>query len=285
MKQRDPDISFSAYVGTDEGPPTDRRLPPMAAPRRRPAQAEKPVRKSSRVRLLLLTLLLVASLSALYMQRADDVVEYVNRPIASVRMETPLHRVSEMDVRSILAMHLGEGFFGLNAAGLKQQLEAHPWIEKATVRRVWPDSLAVAIHEETAIARWGDDRLLNQYATVFRPEAIDETMSLPLLRGPDGMQLQMMEQYQIFNQMLMTSGLRIRELSMNDRGSWSVMVEGGLLINIGREQVMERLQRFITFYDRHMHKEFENLSSVDLRYRNGISVRRKEKLTGGVASI
>lgn len=96
--------------------------------------------------------------------------------------------------------------------------------------------------------------------------------------------MQMMEQYQLFNQMLMTSGLRIRELAMNDRGSWSVVVEGGLMINIGREEVMERLQRFITFYDRHMHKDFENLSSIDLRYRNGISVRRKETLTSGVAS-
>lgn len=285
MKQRDPDISFSAYVGTDEGPVMDdRRLPPVSAPRRKRVATEKPEKKSSGARVWLLTLLLIVSLGILYTQRMDEVVEYLNKPISSVRMETPLHRVSELDVRSILAMHMGEGFFGLDAEALKRQLEEHPWIESATVRRVWPDSLAVAIREETAIARWGDERLLNQYATVFRPAAIDESVSLPLLRGPEGTQMQMMEQYQLFNQMLMTSGLRIRELAMNDRGSWSVVVEGGLMINIGREEVMERLQRFITFYDRHMHKDFENLSSIDLRYRNGISVRRKETLTSGVAS-
>jgi cell division protein FtsQ len=295
MKHKDPGVSFSAYVGTDEGPEPGRNSAVKNVTVKKSAEKSSSV-KSQRVaktaaiaterkngRIWVLTLLLVIS-AVLLMQYSDEMTEYLNRPVASVRMETPLNRVSEMEVRSVLALHLGDGFFGLDATALKLQLEQNPWIEQAVIRRVWPDALAVSIFEETAIARWGDERLLNQYAEVIAPKVIDEDISLPMLRGPDGTQHKMMEQYHIFNQLLLASGLRVRELSLNARGSWSITVADGLIINIGREQIIERLQRFIRFYDRQLQTEADALVSIDLRYRNGISIKKKQSAASEVAS-
>ena len=293
MNHKDPGISFSAYVGTDDGPePGASSAAKKSAAKNAPAKtrqtgkaaASAKVSDQKTGRVWVLTLLLVISASILFMQHSDEMAEYINRPVSSVRMETPLNRVSEMEVRSVLALHLGDGFFGLDAGALKRQLEQNPWIEQAVVRRVWPDALAVSIVEETAIARWGDKRLLNQYTEVITPEVIDEDISLPMLRGPDGTQLEMMKQYQILNQLLLASGLRIRELSLNERGSWSVTVADGLIINIGREQVIERLQRFVRFYDRQLSTETDALVSIDLRYRNGISIKKKQAVASEVAS-
>jgi len=296
MKHKDPGVSFSAYVGTDEGPETGRNSIVKNAFEKKSAVKISSI-KNERVentaamasgqksgRLWVLTLILLVSASVLVMQHSDEMAEYLNRPVSSVRMETPLNRVSEMEVRSVLALHLEDGFFGLDAAALKSQLEQNPWIEQAVIRRVWPDALAVSIFEETAIARWGDKRLLNQYAEVFAPAVIDEDISLPMLRGPDGTQHRMMEQYQMLNQLLLASGLRIRELSLDERGSWSITVGDGLIINIGREQLIERLQRFVRFYDRQLHTEVDTLVSIDLRYRNGISIKKKQAVASEVAS-
>ena len=283
MQRKDPDISFSAYVGTDEGP--QRPVRPKTTVRyKAPIPAGPADARSNRGRLWILSLVLLASSATLFMQHAEALAEYINSPIVSVRMETPLQRVGEMEVRSVLAQHLGKGFFGLDVGALKTELENHPWIEMVVIRRVWPDALAGAVREEVPIARWGDDGLLNQQAAVFKPAVIDAGISLPMLRGPAGTHPMMMEQYQLFNQLLLTSGLRIRELSLNERGSWSVTVTDGVVVNIGREYVLERLQRFITFHDKHMHTEMGNLRTVDLRYRNGISVSMKE-VESGVAAL
>jgi cell division protein FtsQ len=298
MSHKNSDFAFSAYVGTDEGPQPGARVGTGSLPGKNLSEKNSSLKKrcpdkpSSRAatpdrkngRLWVLTLLLMVCASVLLRQHADKMAEYINRPVASVRMETPLNRVSEMEVRSVLALHLDDGFFGLDAVELKHQLEQNPWIAQAVIRRVWPDALAVSIFEETAIARWGDTRLLNQHAEVIAPEVIDENISLPMLRGPDGSQQEMMEQYQALNQLLLASGLRIREISFNERGSWSLIVTNGLLINIGREQVIEKLQRFVRLYDRQLYTEADALVSIDLRYKNGISIRKKQSAASEVAS-
>src|SRR5690606_15214477 len=79
----------------------------------------------------------------------------INRPINTVRMETPLHRVTEEEVRLLLARYTESGFLGMDVQDLRDELEQNPWIAHATVRRVWPDVLAIAIREEQPIARWG----------------------------------------------------------------------------------------------------------------------------------
>ena len=121
---------------------------------------------------------------------------------------------------------------------------------------------------DAVAGRWG-----RGLAIVER--AIDPGIALPLLRGPEGEHRQVMEQYQVFSQLLLDAGLRIRELSLNERGSWSVVVNNGMVINIGREQVLPRLQRFVGFYDRYIDTQAETPEAIDLRYRNGIAVAAK----------
>lgn len=264
---------FSAHGGM-------RDIPRGAVPLNKVA-APAPARKS---RAGVLMLVLVLCTAVLMIQRSEQINAYVNKPIRVVQMANPLQRANENSVREALAAHLSAGFFGLDVRAIKEQLEANPWVEKAVITRRWPDTLSVAITEEIAIARWGDDRLLNQYGESFAPELREDDFTLPLLKGPEGMERKVMEQYQVFSQMLSDTGLRVREIVLSDRGSWTLRMDNDLLVSIGRSDVMERVQRFKKFYEHHLFAQIDTVAAIDLRYKNGISIRNRTDMPVGVAS-
>ncbi len=266
---------FSAHGGM-------RDIPRGAVPlQKQQEQAQGPARKS---RAGVLMVVLVLCMAVLVTQNREQINAYVNKPIRVVKMANELQRANEGHIRAALAAHLNAGFFALDVRAIKEQLEADPWIEKAVITRIWPDTLSVGITEELAIARWGDQHLLNQYGESFAPELQSDDFTLPLLRGPEGMERKVMEQYQVFSQMLSDTGLRVREIALSDRGSWTLRMENDLQVSIGRNDVMERMERFVTFYSRHLFAQLEEIEAVDLRYSNGISIRNKTVMPAGVAS-
>lgn len=266
---------FSAHGGM-------RDVPRGAVPLNRAAPAPVEPKRKSHAGVLLLLLFLCSAV--LFTQHSEQINGYINKPIRIVQMANPLQRANEQSVRAALAAHLDGGFFALDVQAIKEQLEANPWVEKAVITRVWPDTLSVAITEELAIARWGEDRLLNQYGESFTPELKDDDLTLPLLKGPEGMERKVMEQYQVFSQMLSDTGLRVREIDLSERGSWTLRMDNNLLVSIGRSNVMERMQRLVKFYQRHLYAEVASVAAIDLRYNNGISIRNKTDMPVGVAS-
>lgn len=243
--------------------------------------AEKPARRNY---VGVLLLVLFVSGAVLFARNSEQINGYINKPIRVVQMANPLQRANEGSVRAALAAHLDGGFFALDVQAIKEQLEANPWVEQAVITRIWPDTLSVAITEEIAIARWGDKRLLNQYGESFAPERQEDDLTLPLLRGPEGMERKVMEQYQVFSQLLSDTGLRVREIELSERGSWTLRMDNDLLVSIGRSNVMDRMQRFVKFYERHLYAQVASVAAIDLRYNNGISIRNKTDMPVGVAS-
>ena len=236
-------------------------------------------------RMLWLGLVLMLSLATVLLQKSSTILEHINRPVLTVKIENPLQHVSDAEVRAMLLPYLGQGFFSLDVAAIKSELENHPWVVSASLKRVWPDSLSVMLNEEVAIARWNESGLLNQLGEIFVPENIDHQMSLPLLVGEDNAQIKMMEQYQLLSQVLLPLGLKIEQLFENARGSWSLVLNNEITIIAGREKVLEKIQRFARIYDGQLRSEIEQIGAIDLRYENGFAVKKKESELDGVASI
>jgi cell division protein FtsQ len=200
-----------------------------------------------------------------------------------VKIVTPLNRVAESEVTRLLAAYMHEGFFDIDVAGVKQRLEMHPWIARAEVKRVWPDSLSLAFAEEIAIARWGETSLLNQYGQVFTPSRLGDTVSLPLLSGPAGSEAHTMEQFKALSQLLMPTGLRIEQLILSDRQSWELAVSGGTRIVVGKTAVRDKIKRFVAIYDKRLGNDIADIERIDLRYNNGFSVKKKQPEFSGLA--
>lgn len=297
MKPERQRTSFSAYTGSGETPGD------FAASRLRKRSAGTGTRTPRRGRRLLIVLALMTSLGlagwqyhpALHSLASAagewslnlPVVEGspINRPVNAVRIESPLQRVREEDLRNVLARYMDEGFFSLDVRALKQALEDNPWVEHVSVRRIWPDTLELDVTERRAIARWGNTALLSDGGEVFSPAQNQQLPGLPRLEGPAQSQQRVMSQYQAFSQLLAPAGLRIQSLTLDERDSWRMVLESGTTVNLGREALVERLQRLITVYRARLSGELESVAAIDLRYRNGLAVRRRQENDEEVASL
>jgi cell division protein FtsQ len=208
----------------------------------------------------------------------------INKPINTVRLESPLNRVTEQEVRMLLARYTESGFLGMDVQDLRDELELNPWVERATVRRVWPDELVIMIDEQRPIARWREGSLLNEHGEVFSPPMRGSETELPLFSGPEGSESLVRANFEHFNTLLSAIDMRLHTISVDARGSWSGVVADGPVLRIGREDVEERMTRFVRLIKGGLAEQLANAETIDLRYNNGISVSNKTDVTGSVAS-
>lgn len=217
--------------------------------------------------------LLVVCLLGLAGYGIKQAVDKVNaQKIAEVVIEGELNYVSGEVIKDSVVRFVTSSLVSLDLDVLKQELEAQPWIREVAIRREWPDRLIIHIEEEVPIARWGENSLLNQQGAIFTPPDISALMSLPLLSGPVEDAKEVMEQYLEFNQLLYPLGVRIRDLTMNARGAWTMTLTNGIVVRLGREQELARLRRLVVFLQAMGPERLNDVVALDLRYRNGIAV-------------
>jgi cell division protein FtsQ len=59
---------------------------------------------------------------------------------------------------------------------------------------------------------------------------------------------------------------------LDERGAWELRLGDGLQVRLGRQDVHERLERFIRLASPMVAKRVGEISYVDMRYTNGFSV-------------
>jgi len=99
---------------------------------------------------------------------------------------TKTERISRDDVLALLDLPPGQGLILVNPDALESALEAHPWIRRATVRRLFPDTLAVELQEREPVAvlrTAGRAFLVDQDGALLAERVPDAPQSLPVLLG------------------------------------------------------------------------------------------------------
>ena len=223
-------------------------------------------------RLVGLVLIVGALGLALYFV-AEPVAELVDRPLASVMVEGDFHYISKERAMALISAEINEDFLQLDLMRMKTALESEPWVERAALARRWPDALEVRITEEQPIARWGTDGFLNQRGELVQVDNIDALAALPLLQGSAADASKIMQQYQDLSQLLRSRGLDVIELKCDSKKSWRLMLKGDVEVAIGRDQVMEKMRRFMTVYDQHLSEVWQDVTAIDVRYTNGVAVQ------------
>src|SRR5690606_33113410 len=84
-------------------------------------------------------------------------------PVRAITINARFERISAEQVQATVAPHASKGFFALRLDEIGTALAGLPWVERVEVRKRWPDTLEVTLHEHRAIARWGTDRLLSDH--------------------------------------------------------------------------------------------------------------------------
>ena len=221
---------------------------------------------------VLLVLLLLAGLGALVVQVRDPRV----LPVRVVGVDGEIAHLDRQHLEAAVVETVDGSFFSVDLERIREHLEQLPWIESASVRRVWPDTVKVKVVEQVPLAYWGSDGLVSQRGAVVRPESRPRLQELAVLEGDDESAPRIVREYLRMRTLLETAGLRLTHVRVDAREAWSLRTENGVTLSLGRREVMLRLTRFVQLYP-YLQEQMKRIpASVDLRYTNGFTVRWRE---------
>jgi cell division protein FtsQ len=195
-------------------------------------------------------------------------------PLRTLQIEAEFGHLSVEQIRAAAAGEFGKGFFALDLAALQHSVAELPWVERVEARKRWPDAVVLRVYEQQPFAHWGDKRLIGRDGRLFEVPGADAIGGLPQLSGPDERLHDVIAFHAAVQKQLVGSGLAVVRVTLSERGSWTLGLDGGAKIVLGTgDDAAARLARFIQVYPRlaasHAGTGFE---LADLRYTNGFAM-------------
>jgi len=89
-------------------------------------------------------------------------------------------RLNERDIRLAAQIQPGSYFFGVDLDAARDRTESLPWVDRAVVRRLWPNRIVVQVVETTPYALWqneGQLHLLAETGALIVP--VETALSFP----------------------------------------------------------------------------------------------------------
>lgn len=201
-------------------------------------------------------------------------------PLRSARLNVAPQRVDTEQVLQVLRSEAQGNLVTVDIGRLRRSLERLPWVRSVNIRREFPDRLAVVLEEHQALARWNGNKLVNIQGEVF---VADSGQELPGFIGPEGTSAEVTQHYAQFSRQLAVLDLHASRLALSPRHAWQMRLSNGMELELGREDMQQRLARFVAVYPYSLatlktgggRQRAEGVVAyVDLRYRNGFAFRR-----------
>ncbi len=200
-----------------------------------------------------------------------------------VKVEGDLQRNSVSTIRANALPKLAGNFFTMDLNRAREAFETVPWVRRAVVQRVWPNTLRVRLVEHHPAALWedvdGTEKLVNTEGEVFEANLGDvEDEGLPALRGPEGSSPRVLAMYQQLAPRFGQLDANVDALSLSGRGSWRVSLDTGAQVELGRgedAEVLARTDRFVRTVTQITGRFQRPLAYADLRHVDAYAVRLK----------
>jgi cell division protein FtsQ len=221
----------------------------------------------------------VVLLAALVPWGAGQVLNAMDRQVMAIDVSGDLIGESRVALERSAGQWVGRSFFATDLSDVKEKLEKRPWVESAAVKRVWPDRLAIEVREKKPLAYWSDGRLVSRSGEVFSPPNPEVAGKLPLLSGPDERVMDVIRMARSMSETLTEHRLGFAGLSLEQRGAWTLTLSNGIEVELGRDQVTQRFDRFVTVYQERLASRANEVKGVDARYSNGVAVKWKPGAT------
>lgn len=222
-------------------------------------------------------------------------IDHEHAPINSIVITGEMPYTQQEEVLSAIEDIALGNFFQVDVNDIQAKVSVLPWVYSVAVRKQWPNEVKIYVVDQTPIALWNGDFILNKFGKAFQAEIKTLKQALPAFYGPEGSELLALENFKNLNDLLEYRELTIDELILSERFSWQLTLNNGIRLNLGREERVKRVQRFMDVYPLiNAHLEDKNNSKkelkqavdyIDLRYDTGLAVGWKQipKLTQDVS--
>lgn len=226
---------------------------------------------TSRSLVAFITLMAVVSLGVF------AVVETERRAIVSVRVAGELRHTPRADLERAVAAHTNSSLYRVDVGRIRAAAMAQAWVKHASVRRVWPDSLHIAVIEREPVARWQSNGFIEADASVFFPPSLEGFEDLPQLDGPPGTETEVLDRFMSLRSLLGSVSRQVARITLDERHAWLVELDSGVEIVIGQARDNHSVERLVAVFHGVLRTTPSPLERVDLRYTNGFAVRWKGK--------
>ena len=173
-----------------------------------------------------------------------------------------------------------KGFFNIDVDAIKIRIEKIQWVKRASIQRVWPDTIIIEVIEHAPVAYWDDEGLVNSEGEIFYPSRESYPNDLPSFIAMEGLAGNCLRYFKDASEMFSAINLKVMEVKFNARQSLTLTLDNGVALSLGRQNKLYRLQRFSQVYST-LQEKSALIERIDMRYTNGFSVKWKQRQAKG----
>ena len=201
------------------------------------------------------------------------------------------HNVSRAQVLDVFSSDFDRNIFFVPLEDRKKQLQEIPWIESATVMRLFPNRLNIAVTERIPVAFVEINShiaLIDAHGVVMEmPPGQQANFSFPVIVGttdtePLSTRGPRMKIYERLMHELDSGGTQysrdLSDVDLSDPDDVKATVadsQGAVLVHLGSSNFLERFQTYVS-HVQEWRTQFHPLKSVDLRYQHQVIVNPDE---------
>ncbi|KIG08203.1 cell division protein FtsQ/DivIB [Caballeronia concitans] len=204
----------------------------------------------------------------------------IQRPefrLREIQIDGDTSHINTPTVRASVVGHLKGNFFTVDLDTARAAFEQMPWVRHASVRRVWPNALAVSLEEYKPLGTWGSDQLVSVDGELFTANQGELDDDLPAFDGPEGTAKEVVARYHDFQKWFAPLDAQPEEVTLSPRFAWTVKLSNGTQIELGRERnqdtLFDRCKRFVASWPSVTGRWGKEIEYADLRYPNGFAIR------------
>lgn len=201
-----------------------------------------------------------------------------------------LNYVTPAAVSATVANRLKGNFFTIDLNDSRALIETAPWVRRAQVKRVWPNTLLVRIEEQQPLAYWNENEMINTWGEAFAANeaVLSDDVAIPQLNGPNFSERLVVQRYAEIARWIAPMGLNVREVTLSPRYAWEVVLSDGMRLNLGRDPAADiadphgrsgalpfaaRIERFVQAWPALAQRLGDRVvANADLRYTNGFAI-------------
>ena len=205
-------------------------------------------------------------------QLRDGIADAVGFNITSVALTGNKH-LSREQIFAAAGVTGHSSLLFLDVADARARLQTNPWIADATVRKLYPDRLEIAITERAAFALWQKDGRVGVIAddgTVVEPYLTRSFVGLPLFVGIGAAPrakdfLALIDRYPAIRD-------QMRAAILVSERRWNLRLKNGIDVELPETELAAALDRLVAL-DRDKKLLTRDIASVDLRLPDRVTVR------------